>query len=1150
MIEQVIISTSADTSQAENQYVGLRKEIMNLKKQLDVLEEGTVEYNKVFTQLSIKMQDQKERMVALRNSGADLGVMLGNVSKISGAISQGFAGATAALSLFGIENENLLRTIQKVQAFESIARTLESFEDAPKRIKALFQNIKGFISRSDVKINVDADVNIPKVGIDVEGSKEMAENTKIMAGAATTTAGANAQSAAAQSTTTGEITKQLPLQQQQANIEKIKLAYLESANIKRQAGLRVEELMIELDQLDLSLIEQQNAARDLGTTVDMDSYNSKKKAIQDEINLQESVKDNENEKINKLKDQVDIQNKQTEAVEKTSKVSQGLKSIWSNISTIAKGALIGGAIAAAIYGVTKLIEYFKSLSDKIRQTFSEAQEFNKEYSEAVSKATEKELGMLKILNAGYKNLGNDKKKQTEYLNTNKEKYKEVGIEINKIIKGEVSYNEAILIANGNLTERANLLATTSLLVQKYSKQLELEMQRDMNAETIRKFVPINFAFVRSAIPNINEQISLLISQGYGSTESIMNKIKADNLEAYNQLTKDQLSQLSSGIYDMLSKIPDGFQEKIKESSTELRKTNREITELEKKVTGYYENDKKGGTTQTSNLKTYTELMGELIEKQQSVKLNNPFTPEEVRKNELFFEEQKKAIDNLILELLKTPGYNSTIIENLRNYRIKLLEIERDYNLRARDLKIKDAEWNRDNNIREREDQLKKDKEYYKNKLEEAKKSLKEGVITKPEFDKLSEEYRKGSDITIIEFTRNLQEQLKIGKITYDEFKKQLNTFAGTDLTVTSPTGEIDTGNLTVENYNFIQDLLSQWDDYFKNLQEYNLNYKNQSKKTDEDIFNEKMTAIDRLTTESTRQTEMSNSRIITEMNNRNSKSWLTGFQGYRSGYKDFLDEIKQLENDLDLNKGLQDRTTERIDIIKKELENENITNEKRIELKEQLATEEQNLTNLIQDESEKRIEIAEKEQAIIDETIAGTLQGIQDIGTIINGVYDIREQTELKRLNDLYKAKLITEEEYNKQSEEVGLKYSKKRQELEIFTGTMAAVGSSIGAFQSAVNSGIPYPYNLILAGISSAAAFASVLASVAQLKSMSIDNTSNVNPVTSQTGSSLNYSLNEQTFTQERLMNKLKDQKVYILATEMTDTQDLLAKIEDMNTF
>ena len=142
MIEQVIISTQADTSQAENQYVGLRKEIMNLKKQLDVLEEGTVEYDKVFTKLSMKMHEQKERMVALRNSGADLGQMLGNVTKLSGAISQGFAGATAALSLFGIENENLLRTIQKVQAFESIARTLESFEDAPKRIKALFQNIK------------------------------------------------------------------------------------------------------------------------------------------------------------------------------------------------------------------------------------------------------------------------------------------------------------------------------------------------------------------------------------------------------------------------------------------------------------------------------------------------------------------------------------------------------------------------------------------------------------------------------------------------------------------------------------------------------------------------------------------------------------------------------------------------------------------------------------------------------------------------------------------------------------------------------------------------------------------------------------------------------------------------------------------------
>lgn len=1111
MIEQVIISTSADTSQAENQYVGLRKEIKNLKAQLDLLEEGTVEYNKVFTQLSIKMQDQKERMTALRNSGADLGVMLGNVSKISGAISQGFAGATAALSLFGIENENLLRTIQKVQAFESIARTLESFEDAPKRIKALFQNISGLISKKDMKIEIEADIKTPNVNLDVEGSKEMAESSKQMenssklaAGSAAATAGYSQQTAASTGTTA-------KLQQEILD-KKLASLVVEGSSLSTSA----EQLQLDANRLKvgfekITLSEQEN-------TIQLQILNEKLRTnqlTQEEYEKEVSILSIKNQQLNKereillqeqqsllkkaeaggqrageiyeeadeIKKTIELNNEQTNAVEKTTKATNGLKGVFSSLGSVLKGVGIGIVITAAIAGITKLIDLYKKQQEKIKEAF----QFRKDLSEEVGKSLSKEQSTLSVLNFNYNKYKDNQKESNKYLLQNKKAYADVGIEVDKIIKGEITYSEAIKQSNELLKQRAENMA--------YFSQLTKAFEKKITAETI-------------------------VGQ---YAEDIMSGVVK-----YDDISKDLIAQ-----YDVIAK-----------ADKEIDFLRRKITSLPK------DSGEKGGTTQTSNLKTYTELMGELIEKQQSVKLNNPFNPEEVRKNELFFEEQKKSIDNLILELLKTPGYNSTVIENLRNYRIQLLEIERDYNLRSRDLKIKDAEWNRDNNIREREEQLKKDKEYYENVLKAAKESLKKGVITESEFKQIEDKVKAGSDLSIIEFTKNLQEKLKVGKITYDEFKKQLNTFAGTDLTVKSPTGEINTGNLTVENYNFIQDLLSQWDDYYKNLQEYQLNYKNQSKKTDEDIFNEKMTAIDRLTTESTRQTEMSNARIITEMNNRNSKSWLTGFQGYRSGYKDFLDEIKMLQNDLDLNKGLQDKSTERIDTIKKELENENITNEKRIELKEQLATEEQNLTNLIQTESEKRIEIAEKEQAVIDETISGTLQGIQDIGTIINGVYDIREQTELKRLNDLYKAKLITEEEYNKQSEEVGLKYSKKRQELEIFTGTMAAVGSSIGAFQSAVNSGIPYPYNLILAGISSAAAFASVLASVAQLKSMSIDNTSNVNPVSSQTGSSLNYSLNEQTSTQERLMNKLKDQKVYILATEMTDTQDLLAKIEDMNTF
>lgn len=1169
MVEQVIISTQVDTSQAEGQYIGLRKEIALLKKQLDVLEEGTEEYNRTFSKLSIKMQEQKERMTALRNSGADLGVMLGNVSKISGTIVQGFAGATAALSLFGIENENLIRTIQKVQAFESIARTLESFEDAPKRIKALFQNIKGIAGQSSSTVTLDVQKQTT-ASIDAEPFKEAADSTDRMQKASLLTSGSMANSAAASNQTaaaqvisTGESTKQLPLQERLLTIEEIKAAYSVAALEKKKATIRMDELLIEMEENYEKQVEARNTAASNGMVADEQFYIDKKAAQDAEYKRLSDTVDLENKKIKGLREEVAKNNlvaesvsetnaevdKGTQATEKSAKASKGLASVWSNMKSILTGVGIGLIFAAIIFAVTKLIDHFKKMNDQIKKTFKEAAEFNKEYSEALTKSIEKELGMLKVLDAGYKNLGKNKEKQSKYLTENKEKYKEVGVEVDKIIKGEITYNEAILKANESLTTRAKLLGITSLLVEKYSKQLDLQTQQSLNAQSIINLTPFNFAFVRSTISDINEQVSNLIVEGYGNVDSILNRLKSDNLTAWNKLTSDQISQLKSGIKTLLKVIPDEFQETTKKQGDELRNVNKEINKLEKDVTGYYEASTKGGTTQTTNLKTYNEIVGQLIDKQKDVKLNNPFTPEEVRKNELFFEQEKKRIDELILLLLQTPGDYSKIIEDLKIYRIQLLETEDVFNKKSRDIKIKDAIWNRDNTLRERADQLLKDKEHYKNILDTAKESLKNGVISSDEYKKIEDEVRKGSETSIIEFTNGLQSKLKAGEISYEEFRKRLNEFADTDLSVFDPS-VVDTGKVTKENYNFLQDLLKEWDAYYKTLQDADFNYVEQSKKTNEQIYTEKMAAIEELTNDIIRQTEMSNSKISTKINDRNSKSWLVGFSGIRSGYKDFLDELDKLQNELDLNKGLQNGSSKRIELMKNELNNENITTEKRIELLKSIEIEEQNLTNLKEEESQKRLSMAEKEQAIIDETVAGTLQGIQDVGTVINSVYDMREQTELKRLNQLYKAKLLTEEEYNTQSDAVALEYSKKRQKLEIFTGTMAAVGSSIGAFQSAVNSGIPYPYNLILAGVSSAAAFASVLASVSQLKAMSIDNTSNVNPVSSQTGSSLNYSLNEQTSTSERLLNSLKDQKVYILATEMTDTQDKLAKIESMNSF
>ena len=205
MIDQVIIQSTADTSQAENEYVGLRKEIRNLKAELDLLEEGTAEYDATFTKLSNKMKQQQDRTMALRSSSADLGDVFSNTSKVIGGVAQGFAGATAALSLFGVENEQLLKTIQKVQAFEAIGRSFTGLEETiTKTLPALKNNIMAFFKdTSKMKINVGVDANVTgnvQQGavqtIDSEAfekaaksSKDVATSQQAAAGAMLTSAG-------------------------------------------------------------------------------------------------------------------------------------------------------------------------------------------------------------------------------------------------------------------------------------------------------------------------------------------------------------------------------------------------------------------------------------------------------------------------------------------------------------------------------------------------------------------------------------------------------------------------------------------------------------------------------------------------------------------------------------------------------------------------------------------------------------------------------------------------------------------------------------------------------------------------------------------------------------------------------------------------
>lgn len=188
-MQEVTIVTKIDNSQAVSAQVGLRKEIKNLKLELEGLDEGTKEYNSTFMKLSNLMKEQKDRMNALRNSSADLGDVIGNTTKLAAGIAGGFQAAQGAMALFGIESEDLQKALLRVQAFSAIAQGLGQLEELTKVIPNLVNNVKGYFNQiSEGSKAIQATGKVASDSIAASSSNIISSNTAV-AGSTTAVAG-------------------------------------------------------------------------------------------------------------------------------------------------------------------------------------------------------------------------------------------------------------------------------------------------------------------------------------------------------------------------------------------------------------------------------------------------------------------------------------------------------------------------------------------------------------------------------------------------------------------------------------------------------------------------------------------------------------------------------------------------------------------------------------------------------------------------------------------------------------------------------------------------------------------------------------------------------------------------------------------------
>ncbi len=116
-----------------------------LKAQKDIMlstEEGTKEYNDALQKAANIQHTLKEQMEEVNASAMDFGQITGNVVKATGGLVAGFQAAKATMNLFGVENEAVLESLEKMQNLMAITQAIPALDDGVKAFKRLGLAIK------------------------------------------------------------------------------------------------------------------------------------------------------------------------------------------------------------------------------------------------------------------------------------------------------------------------------------------------------------------------------------------------------------------------------------------------------------------------------------------------------------------------------------------------------------------------------------------------------------------------------------------------------------------------------------------------------------------------------------------------------------------------------------------------------------------------------------------------------------------------------------------------------------------------------------------------------------------------------------------------------------------------------------------------
>lgn len=458
---------SIDTKSSNKSINSLKKDIDALTNSLNDLEIGTKEYNETLSLLGKRQSEFNKINEQIARSSRTTAQRFESVAKISTGLASGYGAATAAITLFGKESEDLTKVMVKLQSTIALVQGVGGIKDLLEELPTLgnwFKKLTDFISPFNTGLNnaaknlnqIDASKlngigtsvgnvgtelgNISKVVKDLEGT-----NINLRGGMVQGMLGTPAEISASNKS----VSNTIPIigklgETAKKSFEEVKPTFTTVAEFLKEAA----------KETGTPAERMQKAAKRLG------------------VDLAE-LKENVEKGIPTLRKGAEAQKAMAEASEQAAsgvgKVKTALKTIGNVTVWIALATAIGVAI-------NKIIEYISS----IKSAEKEAAEFRKSITDTTNQIASKSIAIFRELQIAYERVGDSADAKRKFIEQYSDKIKETGLNITDVKTAE----DAFVNNTGNyveaLTARAKAQAIEQAAIKLYeeylNKRTELENQ--------------------------------------------------------------------------------------------------------------------------------------------------------------------------------------------------------------------------------------------------------------------------------------------------------------------------------------------------------------------------------------------------------------------------------------------------------------------------------------------------------------------------------------------------------------------------------------------------------------------------------------------------------------------------------------------------